>query len=129
MNENDVARIIVDAAYHIHRDLGSGLLESAYEHVLAHVPRKRGLTVTRQRPVALVYGDLRIACAYRTDLIVNDLVVVELKSVDHIARVHSAQLLTQLKLTGLRLGLLINFGSAMFKHGVKRVVNGLPDYL
>jgi GxxExxY protein len=129
MNENDVARIVVDAAFHIHRDLGPGLLESAYERVVAHMLRKRGLTIVRQKPIPLVYQDLRIESAYRSDLIVEDLVIVELKSVECLSRVHSSQLLTQLRLTNLRLGLLINFGPSMFKHGVKRVVNGLPDFL
>jgi GxxExxY protein len=127
MTENDVARIIVDTAYHIHRSLGPGLLESVYERVLAHELIKRGLRVVRQREIPLVYGDLVIKRAYRSDLDVEELVIVEVKSIARLTASNSAQLLTQLRLLPRRLGLLINFGSALFKNGVKRVVNGLPD--
>ena len=127
MTENEIARQIVDAAYKIHTRLGPGLLESAYEAVLVYELRKRGLQVTSQQPVSLVYEDVVLEIGFRADLIVEGKVIVELKSVERIQPVHSKQLLTYLKLADMRLGLLINFGDALIKHGIKRVVNGLRE--
>jgi GxxExxY protein len=127
MNENEIARQIVDAAYNIHTKFGPGLLESAYEAILAYELRKRGLRVALQQPVPIVYESVRLEVGYRADLIVEDKVIVELKSVDKIASVHTKQLLTYLKLADKRLGLLINFGDALIKNGIKRVVNNLPE--
>lgn len=125
MHENDIAREIVDASYTVHTKLGPGLLESVYEIVLEYELRARGLSVVRQQQIPLRYESLSIENAFRADLIVGEKVIVEIKSVETLKRVHSKQLLTYLKLTDLRLGLLINFGSALIKNGINRVVNKL----
>jgi GxxExxY protein len=127
MNENEIAKIIVESAFHVHTRLGPGLLETVYKVVLAHELRKRGLLVEREVPIPIIYEELRFDEGFRADLIVGGLVVVELKSVEKIVPVHCKQLLTQLRLSGRKLGLLINFGESLVKHGIKRVVNGLPE--
>lgn len=127
MTENEISRQIVDAAFQIHTRLGPGLLESVYEVLMAHELRKRGLQVERQVPVRIVYDGITFDEGFRADLIVEDLVIVELKSVEKTAPVHGKQVLTYLRLTGKRLGLLVNFGEAIIKHGIERVVNGLPE--
>ncbi|HAE58253.1 MAG TPA: GxxExxY protein [Anaerolineae bacterium] len=127
MTENEVAKIVVDAAYHIHTKMGPGLLESAYEMVLDHELRKRGLRVERQVAVSVIYDDLVVNDAFRADLIVEDLVILELKSVEQMHPVYAKQLQTYLKLTGKRLGLLINFNTRLIREGITRVANGLPD--
>ncbi len=127
MTENDIARIVVDAALHVHRSLGPGLLESVYERILEHELKKRGLTVERQVPVPVIYDGLTFDDGFRADLIVNDLVILELKSIEAVAPVHGKQLLTYLKLTGKKLGLLINFGEVLLKNGTHRVVNNLDE--
>ncbi|HYL91759.1 MAG TPA: GxxExxY protein [Alphaproteobacteria bacterium] len=126
MTENEVAREVVDAAYHLHTTLGPGLLESAYEVVLAYELEKRGLRVKRQEPVPVVYGGAKIDVGFRADLVVEDLVIVEIKSVAAVAPVHKKQLLTHLRLADKRLGLLINFNVALIKDGITRIANGLP---
>lgn len=125
MHENDIAKAIVDAAYKIHTTLGPGLLESVYEVVLAHELRERGLRVARQVPVRIAYEGVQFDEGYRIDLLVEDAVVVELKSVEEIIPVHKKQLLTYLRLSDKRLGLLINFNTELIKDGIQRVVNGL----
>ena len=125
MTENEIAKIIVDAAFQIHKRLGPGLLESVYEVVLAHELKKRGLRVKRQVQVAIVYDDIKFDEGFRADLIIEDKVIVELKSVKNIVPVHKKQLLTYLRLSDKRLGLLINFGSELIRDGISRVVNGL----
>jgi len=125
MTENEIAKIIVDAAFQIHKRLGPGLLESVYEIVLAHVLKKRGLKVERQVPVAIVFDGIKFDEGFRADLIVDEKVIVELKSVENIVPVHKKQLLTYLRLSDKRLGLLINFGSELIRDGISRVVNGL----
>ncbi len=127
MNENQIATQIVDACYKIHTTLGPGLLESAYEIVLFHELRKRGLKVERQVSVPILYDGVRIEEGFRADLIVENLVIVELKSVEELARVHGKQLLTYLRLADKRLGLLVNFGAELIKDGIKRVANGLKE--
>jgi GxxExxY protein len=127
VSENEVAKIIVDAAYHIHKALGPGLLESVYEIVLTRELEKRGLRVDRQKPVRISYEGATFDEGFRMDLLVNDLVVVELKSVEFLAPVHKKQLVTYLRLANKRLGLLINFGAALIKNGITRIVNGLED--
>ena len=127
MTENEVATQIVDAAYCIHTSLGPGLLESVYEVVLAHELENRGLSVVRQQTVPIVYEGTRIEMGFRADLIVEDKVIVEIKSVETIAPVHKKQLLTYLRLADKRLGLLINFNVALIKEGIKRIANGMPD--
>jgi iron complex transport system substrate-binding protein len=122
---NYISGQIVDAAVHIHTRLGPGLLESVYERVLAYELERRGLTVERQVPVPIVYDNLRFEERFRADLIVERVIVVELKSVETFAPVHAKQLLTYLKLLDVRLGLLINFGTPLLKDGIKRVANNL----
>ena len=125
MTENEIAKIVVDAAYHIHRRLGPGLLESVYEVILAYALSSRGLNVERQAPVPIVFDGMKFDEGFRADLIVEDKVIVELKSVEKIAPVHKKQLLTYLRLADKRLGLLINFGASLIKDGIFRVANGL----
>jgi GxxExxY protein len=127
LSENEIAAIVVDAAYHIHKSLGPGLLESVYEVVMAYELRKRGLEVERQVPIPIVWDNLRFEEGFRADIFVNNLVLVELKSKEKVIPVDKKQLLTHLKLTNKRLGLLINFGEELIKDGISRVVNGLPD--
>ena len=125
MTENEIATQIVDAALKIHTKLGPGLLESVYEVVLAHELKKRGLRVVRQAPTPIVYDDIKFDEGFRADLIVEDKVIVELKSVETVVPVHKKQVLTHLRLTNLKLGLLINFGEELIKNGISRIVNGL----
>ncbi|MBU4185101.1 MAG: GxxExxY protein [Proteobacteria bacterium] len=125
MTENEIAKEIVDAAYHVHRKLGPGLLESVYEVILAHELKKRGMKVERQVPVAIVFDGIKFDEGFRADLIVENKVIVELKSVEKILPVHKKQLLTYLRLADKKLGLLINFGSELIRDGISRVVNGL----
>ena len=125
MTENEIAKIIVDAAFHIHKKLGPGLLETVYEVILAHALQKRGLKVERQVPMAIVFDGIRFDEGFRADLMVEDKIIVELKSVENIVPVHKKQLLTYLRLSDKRLGLLINFGSELIKDGISRVVNNL----
>jgi GxxExxY protein len=126
LRENEVATTIVDVAYHVHRQLGPGLLESVYHAIMKYELEKRGLRVLSKEPIPIVWEKVRLVLAFEADLIVEDLVVVELKSVEQVARVHKKQLLTYLRLTNCRLGLLINFGSEYISDGICRVVNGLP---
>jgi GxxExxY protein len=116
-----VATVIVDAGLKVHRTLGPGLLETVYEQCLAHELSERGLAVRRQLPVPITYGRLKIDVAYRMDMLVEGVVVVEVKAVEVLTNTHHAQLLTYLKLADLRLGLLMNFNVPLFKQGVKRV--------
>ncbi len=125
MTENDVAKQIVDVAFKIHTTFGPGLLESVYETIMAYELKKRGLRVRRQQAIPVVYEDVKMDLGFRADLIVEDKVVVEIKSVEAIAPVHKKQLLTYLRLTDKRLGLLINFNVELIKNGITRVVNGL----
>ena len=127
MTENEVATQIVDAAYQIHTTLGPGLLESAYSALLFHELHKRGLRVEREVAVPITYDGVEVEEAFRADLIIEDLVIVEVKSVEEISPVHKKQLLTYLRLANKRLGLLINFGSEVIKSGIQRIVNGLPE--
>lgn len=122
---NSISGAIVDAAFHIHRTLGPGLLESVYEVVLAHELEKRGLKVERQKPVPIQFEGIRFDEGFRADLIVEKCVIVELKSVEELSRVHTKQLLTYLRLLDYRLGLLINFGAPVIKDGIRRIVNRL----
>jgi GxxExxY protein len=128
MDENEISRIVVDSALKVHRVLGPGLLESAYVLALKYELERRGLKVERERSITITYGDLEFTDAFRADLIVEGKVILELKSVEALADVHKKQLLTYLKLTGLQLGLLINFGAGRLKDGIVRIVNGLPDH-
>jgi GxxExxY protein len=124
MTENEIAKTVLDAAFLVHTKLGSGLLESVYEVVLAHESRKVGLIVERQKAMPIMYDGLLFEEGYRADLLVEGLVIVELKSIAAITSVHGKQLLTQLRLSGLKLGLLINFGESHLKDGIRRIING-----
>ena len=127
MTENQIAKQILDGAFVVHTKLGPGLFESVYEVVLAHELRKRGLTVERQKPMPIVYDGVRFDETFRSDLVVNGKVIAELKSVEATSAIHAKQVLTQLRLSGLKLGLLINFGEAHLKNGIKRIINGKLD--
>ena len=127
MTPNAVAHEIVDAAYHVHVALGPGLLESVYEVVLAHELQGRDLSVVRQQPIPITYRGVQFPVGFRADMIVNDLIIVEIKSVDELLPVHKKQLVTYLRLADKRLGLLVNFGARLVKDGIIRIVNGLQD--
>jgi GxxExxY protein len=127
MTENEIAKIIVDGAFTVHTRLGPGLLESVYEAILEYELTKRGLHVLHQQPMPVIYEEVRLKIGFRPDLIVEGKVIIEVKSVEVIAAVHKKQLLTYLRLADKRLGLLINFGGALIKDGISRVVNRLPE--
>jgi GxxExxY protein len=127
MTENEIAKEVVVAAVKIHQTLGPGLLESVYEVVLTRELEMRGLRVERQVPVAIEYEEIRFDEGFRADIIVEGLVILELKSVENMTAVHRKQLQTYLRLTGLKLGLLLNFGAALMKDGIVRAVNGLEE--
>jgi GxxExxY protein len=127
MTENAIAKEIVDAAYRIHTTLGPGLLESVYDTVLAYELGRRGLRTVRQQAIPVVYDGIRIDTGFRADLVVEDKVIVEIKSVELLTPVHKKQLLTYLRLADKRLGLLINFHVALIKDGITRIVNGLEE--
>jgi GxxExxY protein len=124
-NLNGISGLVVDAAVSVHTKLGPGLLESVYARILAHELGKRGLSVESEVPVPVVYDGLKFEEGFRADLIVENSIVVELKSVETLAPVHAKQLLTYLKLLNFRLGLLLNFGAPLLKDGIKRIANGL----
>lgn len=127
MDENKIGREVVDAAVEVHRRLGPGLLESVYETALAHELEIRDLRVDRQIPVAITYKSLNFDEGFRADIIVEDRVILELKAVEQMSKVHHRQLFTYLKLRGLRLGYLLNFGAPLMKDGISRIINGLED--
>jgi GxxExxY protein len=125
MTENEISRIIVDVCYKIHTKLGPGLLESVYEAVLNHELTKKGLKVERQKPIPVIWEGIHLDIGFRSDLIVEEKVIIEIKSVEQLSNVHPKQLLTYLKVTDLKLGLLINFNEVLIKNGIKRIVNNL----
>ena len=125
MTENEIARVVVDAAFQIHTRLGPGLLESVYEAAMTYELEKRGLEVIRQQPIPVVYESIHLQEGFRADLIVGGRVLVELKSIEAVALVHKKQVLTYLRLSGRRLGLLINFNVGLIKDGISRIVNSL----
>ena len=127
MTENEIASLIVDAAFKIHKALGPGLLESVYEATLSFELQKRGLAVVQQVGLPVYYEEVKLELGFRVDLIVGDKVVIEIKSVDALAPVHKKQLATYLRLMDLRLGLLLNFNVELMKDGIQRVVNRLVE--
>jgi GxxExxY protein len=127
MNENELSQIVVQAALDLHRELGSGLLESVYEVLLADILRERGLQVERQKPIPIAFRGKLFDEGFRADIVVENLVLVELKSIEALARVHRKQVLTYLRLSNLRLGLLINFGGEILKGNIERLVNNLEE--
>ena len=128
MTENEISKVIVDSALTVHRELGPGLLETVYEVTLAHELKQRGLNVQRQVPVPIKYRGVVFDEAFRADLIVDEKVIVELKSVERVSEAHKKQVQTYLRLKGCKLGFLLNFGEALMKRGITRVVNGLEDF-
>ncbi|OFY56630.1 MAG: GxxExxY protein [Bacteroidetes bacterium GWF2_49_14] len=125
MTENELSAIIVNTAFHMHLKLGPGLLEAVYEEIMHHELLKRGLKVSRQKGLPVIWEGLKMDLGFRADLIIEDKVILEIKSVETIAAVHQKQLLTYLKITGMKLGLLINFNEALIKDGITRIVNNL----
>ena len=127
MTENEIGKIIVDSAITVHRELGPGLLETVYEVVLAYELKQRGLSVERQVPIAIRYKTMRFDEAFRADIVVERIVIIELKSVEQVSQAHKKQIQTYLRLTGCKLGFVLNFGEALMKRGITSAVNGLPD--
>ena len=128
MTYNELSETIIGVAIDIHRKLGPGLLESVYQNILAYELRKRGLRVRTEEPVPLVWDKIQFVMAFRADLIVEDMILVEIKSLEKLASVHKRQLLTYLRVMDRRLGLLINFGDEVLKDGIRRFINGaLPE--
>jgi len=125
MTENDISYKIIGAAIEIHKSIGAGLLESAYENALAYDLKELGFNVQQQVPMPFIYKEVKQEVGYRIDLLVNSKVIIEVKAVEAVAPVHFAQLLTYLKLSGIKLGLLINFNSKTLKDNIHRVVNNL----
>ena len=127
MRENVLSREIVDSAYKIHVAMGPGLLESVYQTVLEYELVTRGFSITTQLPISVRYGEVLLEKGFIADIVVEGLVIVELKSVEEVSPLHKKQLQTYLKLSGMRLGLLINFNVVLIKNGIFRVANGMPD--
>jgi GxxExxY protein len=121
---NDLSRVILDSAFAVHKSLGPGLLETTYRLCLLHELRKRGMSVEQEVALPITYDGVTLESGYRIDLLVNDLIVIELKAVDSLLAIHQAQLLSYLKHSGKRLGLLINFNSILLKDGIRRVICG-----
>ena len=125
MTENEISKIIVDTCYRIHVELGPGLFESVYEEVLTYELQQLGLHISRQQAIPIIWKEVKMDQGFRADLIVESKVLIEIKSVEAIAPVHQKQVLSYLKLTGLKLGLLVNFNEALIKNGITRIVNKL----
>ena len=125
MTENQLSEKILDLSFKVHRGLGPGLFESVYEEILSYELEKEGVNYERQQPIPVIWDENKMNIGFRADLIIEGKVIIEIKSIEQIAMVHYKQVLTYLKLTDLRLGLLINFNEALLKNGIRRVVNGL----
>ena len=124
MNENEISKIIIDCALKVHKEPGPGLLESVYERALSHELATHGLFAECQKPVPVIYDGIELGEAFRADIVVNDKVIIEIKSVEELNPVHYKQLQTYLKLADKKLGLLINFNKKLLKEGIKRIING-----
>ncbi len=124
MTENEISKIVFDCGLKVHKALGPGLLESAYEECLFFEILKTGVTIEKQKGLPLIYEDVKMDVGYRTDLIIENKLIVEIKAIEALNDIHLAQILTYLKLSGCKLGLLINFNTVLFKDGVKRIING-----
>jgi len=124
MNENEISKLIFDAGLRVHRSLGPGLLESAYEECLYYELCKSGLLIEKQKPMPLIYDEVKLDVGYRIDIMVERKLVIEIKSIEALNDIHLAQVLTYLKLSQCKLGLLINFNTILFKNGIKRIING-----
>jgi GxxExxY protein len=124
MTENELATIVFECGLKVHKTLGPGLLESSYEECLNYEIKKNGLFVEKQKPLPLIYEEVKLEIGYRIDLMVENKLIIEIKAVEILNEIHLAQILTYLKLSNCKLGLLINFNTVLFKSGVKRVING-----
>ncbi len=124
MTENELSKIVFESGLKVHRTLGPGLLESAYEECLFYEINKVGVNIEKQKGLPLIYNDVKLDIGYRVDFILENKLIVEIKAVESLADIHIAQLLTYLKLANCKLGLLINFNTTLFKDGVKRIING-----
>jgi len=124
MTENDIAKIAFEKGLAVHKALGPGLLESAYEECLSYELKKTGLLLERQKPLPLIYESVKMDIGYRVDILVENKFIIEIKSVESLSDIHMAQIVTYLKLSNCKLGLLINFNTSLFKEGVRRVING-----
>ena len=125
MTENELSNIIIGCAIEVHKQLGPGLLESTYQVCLAYELKKKGLHIIEQQALPVVYKEVKLEAGYRIDILVDNKVIIEIKSVDALADIHTAQLLTYLRLKELKLGLIINFNTILLKDGIKRIVNKL----
>ena len=128
-NTNKITESIIGAAIDVHNELGPGLLESTYETCLAFELAQRGLKLEQQKSLPVIYRKINLNCSYRMDLFVEDVVIVEIKTVDRLAPIHQAQMLSYLKLSGFKVGLLINFNVRVLRDGIRRLVNNFPDTL
>jgi GxxExxY protein len=124
MSEEEIIKIILDEAFHVHKTIGPGMLEKVYQTCLAYRLRQRGLFVEIEKPVPVVFEDIRMECGYRADIVVERCVVVDTKNIEAIGPLQVAQLLTYLRFLSLRFGLILNFNSVLMKDGIKRVING-----
>ncbi|MBX9783651.1 MAG: GxxExxY protein [Chitinophagaceae bacterium] len=124
MIEEEIIKIVLDEAFYIHKTIGPGMLEKVYQTCLAYRLRKRGIFVEEEKPVPVVFEEIKMECGYRADIVVESKVIVETKSIDAIADIHTAQILTHLRFLNLRHGLLLNFNVVLLKNGIKRVLNG-----
>ena len=125
MNENELSKVVVDSCFKIHKILGPGLFESVYEEVLFYELEKRNLKCKRQVKIPVVYQNIKMDAGFKADILVEDKVIIEIKSVDNIIPLHKKQVLTYLKLSGIKLGLLVNFNVELIKNGITRIVNNL----
>ena len=125
MNENELSKIVVDCIFKVHKNIGPGLLESVYEECLFYELSKTGLLVERQKPLPLFYETIKMEIGYRLDFLIENKLVIEVKAVEALNDVHKAQVITYLKLSGCKLGLLVNFNVVLIKDGIKRIVNNL----
>ena len=125
MIENDLSKLVIGFCIEIHRELGPGLFESVYEEVLCYKLSKNGFNIKRQKPIPVIYEEVKLEMGFRADIIVENKLIIEIKSVENIHDVHKKQLLTYLRLTDIKLGLLINFNESLLRHGITRVVNNL----
>ncbi len=124
MTENEIGKVVVDAAITVHKELGPGLFEIVYEVALTHELKKNGLNVVRQVPVSIEYDGIKFDEGFRADIIIENKVILELKSIESVTKAHKKQVLTYLRLTGCKLGFLLNFGESLMKDGIGRIING-----
>ena len=124
MNEEEVIKIVLDEAFHIHKTIGPGILENVYQTCLSYRLRQRGLIVELEKPIPVIFEEIKMDCGYRADIVVEGKVIVETKNIEAIADIHIAQLLTYLRFLNLRHGLILNFKTVLLKNGIKRVLNG-----